>query len=763
MSFKKIENFYVRGIKILIYLIPFLPLYISQSMVFPYITGKNFAFRILVELMAVLWIGLAILSKEYHPKTSTMLFVVLVFTFIVGLADLLGINPYNSFWSNYERMEGYITILHLTLYFLIIKSVLRTKKEWMFFLNFFLIAGGLVSLYALFQKFDLVPWVKEFEGSAFRVYSTIGSPPFLASYLLYTVFMGLILIINTQKLYLKYGYIFSIILNFLVIYYTGTRGAVLASITGAILFGLFYVFRRAKNQKEQFFKKIAIPAIGVFIILSILFWPDRGANIKKDKPFPPRFISMLEDPSVQSRLRTWQASWAGIKERPILGWGQENFTGIYTVVPIPSPFSHFFPFTLSEPLWTDRSHNIILDWMINAGFAGLFSYLAVFLSALYITWVAVRKCLITKTEGFTIITALVVYFTQNLFIFDTINTYIIFFTLLAYIDSLDYTDNASPNTVSKNLKIKSITVTLLALLTFSAAYFINYKPIKEARIANMISISYLKYDLFPELIKNSKEALSLKTFGDSDVRIRMASISNHILEYKFFADKSALIFLQATTEELKKLVASNLHNLSYWLYLIDIYNRISFYEPSFIPKTEKLIKEFISFAPKNQWMIYFIQADNFVLKKDYKNAFLTIKKAAELAPQKDTVQLRLALAGILTSREDVVSTALDNVKKIRKAKNPDIIKGKTYVFSVDELQLLTQTSMEVKNFKRSMEFLKEIIFISPDEAKYHFDIAKVYLALGDKVNAIKEAKQAAELDPLNYAERAKNIINSVGK
>ncbi|MDP3297242.1 MAG: O-antigen ligase family protein [Thermodesulfovibrionia bacterium] len=730
-------------------------------MVFPYITGKNFAFRILVELAAVFWLGLITLSNEHRPKNSIMLLAVLIFTFIVGLADLLGINPYNSFWSNYERMEGYITILHLALYFLIIKSILKTKKDWMIFFNIFLIASILVSIYALFQKFNIVSWVKEYEASAGRVYSTIGSPPFLASYLLFTIFLGLILIINTQKLYLKYCYIFFIILNFLVIYYTRTRGAILAIITGITFVGLFYAFGKVKTPKERFIKKIALPAIGAFIILSILFWPVRYTDIHKDKPFS-RFVSMLEDPSAQSRLETWKTAWAGIKERPILGWGQENFTGIYTVVPVSSPFSRFFPFTFSEPLWTDRAHNIILDWLINAGFIGLFSYLAIFFSAFYFTRVALHKNLITKTEGFTIITAIVVYFTQNLFIFDTINTYIIFFTLLAYIDNLDYTNTneASPVTVSNNLRIKQYArITLFALLIFSfAAYFMNYKPIKEAQISNRISSYYSEYDSFLTLLVDFKKALSFKTFGDNDIRIRMAIIAERILKYKLFKDKGTLIFLQSSTVELEKLVASNSHNLSYWLYLIDIYNRIAFYEPSFISKTENLINKFIHLNPKNQWMVYFIQADNFVLKKDYENAYLTIKKAVELAPQKDTVQLRLALAGILTSREDVVNSALDNVKKIRVAKNPDIAEGKTPVFSVDELQLLTQTSMDVKSFKRSMEFLKEIIFISPDEAKYHFDIAKVYLALGDKTNAIKEAKKAAELDPLNYTHEANKFL-----
>lgn len=762
---KRIEKFYLFGIKSIVFLIPVLPFYVSQSMVFPYVTGKNFAFRILVELAAVLWVGLITFNKEYCPKNSTMLLVVLAFVFVVGLSDLFGINSYNSFWSNYERMDGYITILHLTFYFLIIRSIFKTKRDWIIFLNIFVITGFLVSLYALLQELNVLPLAKHYEAGVPRVYSTIGSPPLLASYLLFIVFIGVILVVNTQKVYLGYCYVFFIIVNAIAIYYTRTRGAFLSVIGGSIFLGLLYAVRRTKTKREQFVKRNLLIVVGLFIILLAFFWPVREADVQKNRPFS-RFVSMLNDPSAQSRLKTWQAAWKGIKERPILGWGQENFTSIYTVIPVPSPFSRFFPFTFSEPLWTDRAHNIILEWLINAGGIGISLYFGIFYLAFRNTRRAIRKNFITEANGVTIIVALFVYFTQNLFIFDTINTYIIFFTLLSYIDNFTYTDKEMSFVVSINsLKIKQhIVITLFTVIVFSFInYYINYKPIKEAQISNQISNYYPEHSSFITLLGGIKKALSFKTFGDTDVRIRMAIIADNILKYKLFHDKGALMFLQFATEELRKLVILNPHNLSYRLYLIDIYNSISFYEPSFVYKTENLIKNFIQFSPKNQWMVYFYQADNFVLKKDYENALLTIKKAVELAPQKDTVQLRLALAGILTSREDIVDIALNNVRKIRKTKNPEITKGLVSLLLIDELQLLAQTSMEVKNFKRSIGFYKEILSISPNEAKYHFDIAKIYFLMGDEINTKKEAEKSVEIDPLAYSEDAKKLIDSLKK
>ena len=47
-----------------IFAVPFVVLLITESLFFPYITGKNFTFRILVEVMTVAWILLAFLDAR---------------------------------------------------------------------------------------------------------------------------------------------------------------------------------------------------------------------------------------------------------------------------------------------------------------------------------------------------------------------------------------------------------------------------------------------------------------------------------------------------------------------------------------------------------------------------------------------------------------------------------------------------------------------------------------------------------------------------
>src|SRR3990167_1826593 len=96
-----------------LFLIPFVPFLVSSAFFFPFITTKAFTFRIIVEVIFAAWLLLTLLDSEYRLKKSIILYSVLGFLAVIGLADLFGVAPVKSLWSNFERMEGYITLLHL--------------------------------------------------------------------------------------------------------------------------------------------------------------------------------------------------------------------------------------------------------------------------------------------------------------------------------------------------------------------------------------------------------------------------------------------------------------------------------------------------------------------------------------------------------------------------------------------------------------------------------------------------------------------------
>jgi O-antigen ligase len=749
----KIENVYLWWTKVLVFLIPFLPLYISTSMLFPYITGKNFAFRILVEIAAVLWIGLITVNKKYMPHSSAIVLSILTFTFIVGIADLSGVNPYNSFWSNYERMEGYITILHLTLYFLVVKSVLQTRKDWLMFFNIILAVSFLVSLFAL-----SLPTATE--GSRFwleygtRIYGTIGNPTFLAAYMLLTIFIGFITFLNTKKKYLKAYYIALILLNAGVIYLTATRGAILSGFIGLIVICIFYVSETGKKQKWKAKNTaITIAVIICIVAVAVLIITSHKDNIFKHDITLSRLASMSSDNSVEARLASWKIAWNGIKEKPYLGWGQENFIGTYMV--------NLIPFTGEQvwQVWADRAHNIVIEWLVNAGILGLSSYILILGSAVYTTRKKYTSKLLSKKEAVTIATALFVYFLQNLFTFDTINTYFIFFALMAYIDIIGSEKSMACSipeaAIDTNRTImKSLGVTLLALLILSAfSYLANYRAIDESKRVFQISKSVSDYKSLPTLLRDFKNALALNTFGDNDVRANMEYISYFIINTELFNVEGALEFLKETVVEMERGISNRSYDLEYLTRVITLFNRSAFYVPAYIPVSESLIKACMEINPRYERLNYAL-ADIYKLKKEYSEMFEIVKNMAALDPHNDQKQLKLALAAIFMKKEDVANNALTEINKIRGATADDIASGNS-LLETSELYEIVQAYQEVKDFQKVIHYLTQWKIIKPNLAKIHFDLANAYLNLGDETNALKEINEAAVLNPSKYGELAK--------
>ena len=134
-------------------IMPMLAWYISESTFFPYITGKNFAFRFLIEIAFAAFAYLAVVDRAYRPKSSLVFYSYGAFLAILFLANVFGSNVYLSFFSNFERMEGWFTHLHLFLYFLMLYSLYKTDKDWMRIFGWFSVGAIGVSLQALFQLF----------------------------------------------------------------------------------------------------------------------------------------------------------------------------------------------------------------------------------------------------------------------------------------------------------------------------------------------------------------------------------------------------------------------------------------------------------------------------------------------------------------------------------------------------------------------------------------------------------------------------------
>ena len=106
----------IKAIKIGLWLIPSLPLYVPTSLLYPFTSGRNFAFRIIVEIIFVLWLALVMLDRSYKPRRSELLYAFSLFIFLTFIANIFSPNPWRAFFSDYERMGGFVSVFHYYLY-----------------------------------------------------------------------------------------------------------------------------------------------------------------------------------------------------------------------------------------------------------------------------------------------------------------------------------------------------------------------------------------------------------------------------------------------------------------------------------------------------------------------------------------------------------------------------------------------------------------------------------------------------------------------
>ena len=134
-----------------IFVLPFIVFIVPNGWFFPFITGKNVAFRVIVEIIAPLWVILAVRNPTYRPKGSWLIWTLGALILSLAISNLLSPNVLKSFWSNYERMEGWVTIVHLLAYVLVLSSVLNSEAWWKRFWQTSVFASVLMGFYGLFQ------------------------------------------------------------------------------------------------------------------------------------------------------------------------------------------------------------------------------------------------------------------------------------------------------------------------------------------------------------------------------------------------------------------------------------------------------------------------------------------------------------------------------------------------------------------------------------------------------------------------------------
>ncbi len=397
-----------------LFLIPFAPLVVADTFFFPFITGKAFYIRVLIEIAVSAWAVLAFLDKEYRPRFSWAGVAVVAFVAWMGFADLFALNVAKAFWSNFERMEGWVFLVHLLGFFFAASAVLRAEKKWR---AWFLTSLGVSLVVVGYALLQLDGALAIHQGST-RIDATLGNSAYLAIYFLFNVFIALWLALTERRAWLKWALLALALLEGVLIFFTETRGTVLGLVGALALAAALTAFTAGKRARQW-----AALALTAIIILAGGFYLARQSSFVQDNHVLQRIASIsLADGQV--RFTIWHMAYEGMLERPILGWGQEGFNYVFN--------KYYDPSLYNQEPWFDRAHNAFIDWLMAGGIPALMLYLSLFGAAVALLW---RSSELSRPERIALTAALAGYAVHNFFIFDNLYSYIYFFAILALIDS----------------------------------------------------------------------------------------------------------------------------------------------------------------------------------------------------------------------------------------------------------------------------------------------------------------------------------------
>jgi O-antigen ligase/tetratricopeptide (TPR) repeat protein len=466
-----------------LFLIPFIPFVVTGSMFFPFITGKAFVFRGIVGVVFALWCVLLIYDTSYIPKKNPILFAVLGFFGVVALADIFGVHFVRSLWSNFERMEGLVTFLYLCAFFVVSSTVLARTNTWKAFWNTSIVVSCMVGIYALFQVMGSVAVSQ----GGVRVDATLGNSIYLAVYMLFHIFLTLWFLYTRRSSRTRIVlYTLALVLQFAALFYTGTRGTMLGLLGGLGLTALLIVWRGKEHLR---LRKLSLGFIVCILLLVGVFVAVRKSSFVQGSEMLKRFANVsFVDGTVQSRLVLWSGiAKDGFLERPILGWGQDNFIVVFG--------KYYDPRMYQQEPWFDRAHNVFFDWLISAGILGLLAYLSLFVVTLITLWHPTTALSVTERALFTGL--LSGYFVHNIFVFDNLISYIFFFSFIGFIESFSLMrQNVSvkEKDVYGNVLIQDSSVrTSVSLATAGILLFLVYITTVPHIVASQSLIKGLTY------------------------------------------------------------------------------------------------------------------------------------------------------------------------------------------------------------------------------------------------------------------------------
>ncbi len=689
-----------------LFAVPFLTLYVANENFFPYITGKNFWFRVIVEIVLASYIILALLDKTFRPRFSWLLATFGGLLAAMFISTMMAEHVTTALWSNFERMDGYVTLVHVFFYFFVLAAMFKSRTVWTYFLN---TTVGVAALVA-FQG------VAQLSTGTTRVDSTLGNAAYMAVYMLFHIFIVALLFVRTRVLPYRIIYGILMALFVFVLLQTGTRGTAIGLAAGSLATVAYVVLFAAKLPQ---IRRYALMAAVVLAVMFAGFFAVRDSAYIQSTPALARIANIDLGSDLKVRSTIWGMSIEGVKERPVFGWGNGNFNYVFN--------AEYDPHLYSQEQWFDRVHNIVFDWLIAGGVVGLVMYASIFAALFYylviVAWreessipVLERGILVGLTIG---------YITHNLVVFDNIISYIFFAVLLALVHS--YYSKEWGSVMKFSIPTPLVTQIVAPLVVVVAVMVVYVVNVPGMRAATGIIDAFREQDVTKRLA-TFEEVLALNSFAEQEIVEQFAQQAMSIAQNPGSVDPAIKDkFLASAERALHTMVEKKPGDARLHVFLSSYYRATG---DNVKAQTELATARALS--PKKQAIILqqgaveIALGNNPTAREFFAEAFALDESNDEA---REYYYASLLFTGDTVKAESLIASTTPEFK--------DRLAGSDFVFSA-----LNQA----KRYEDLAALYEKRVLTSPDNAQQWASLAYLYYQLGQEASTTKPERRQIMTD-----------------
>ncbi|MEE8638195.1 MAG: tetratricopeptide repeat protein [Candidatus Margulisiibacteriota bacterium] len=778
--------------------------------------------RVLGSVILGVWAIKLIITRKHRFIRTPLDWPVCSFLLCTSIASLTSVHVYTSLVGFYGRYEGLSSWYLFGLFFFVITNYIKSFEQLKRITVTVMSAATLMAIYSIIQRHALDPYMWGGVITWQRVIGTIGQPNFLAAYMLMAFFLILamflmekkwgsgqinwyeqlipigyfvfgqitflfmiytleahnflawyfgFLVITASALLFTFSYerlhprIFnfvlglSLVLIYICILYTQSRGAYMGFFTGAVLF----VLVAGRSWVFANWKKIGI--LGFLIVLI--------SGITMTRPeFSPfaRFAGEITTAETKlelkgaagSRGETWKSAFEIIANYPFFGIGPEVLKMLF-----PRYETDLFRFKEAFHVKQDRCHNETFDVGVTKGLITLLVYLWLLFTVFQVGWVKARGA---KEEEKLILAGLLAaalaFLIQNQFSFGVVAITSLFWIMWGMLMVIGEGEEGKGE-VEKGRKLSWVEIPWLPVAAVVIlVIFLIYLAFFSFRgdIWFKAGKTRIGQRRFPQATQAFEKSLKVFPFEGSTV--------SHL--------GIAYLNLSRTTSEKKKFLDQAISTLKYGTQ-IDPYNADNFFMLSKIHLMQRDLsraKEYAEIALKidpyyaevyhTLAMIYEAQGKVALAAGHFEKAFLINPNLTQPMLRLENLNRRIGRA---SQTLKVFERALD-----KYSNNLIILERVAWLYLehgwIEKTLEISQTMIQIdpsittayilraevylrkRDAQQAFSDFQQVILSDPKNVPAHIGLGRVYLLMGNQDRAREEFEQVLMLDAKNaYAKK----------